>query len=456
MNQPPLVPSPPLLNLLEWIVQPLDFLERNSARYGDYFGVSLAKLPTFYFISQPQAIEQIFTAGSNQFDSGRTNSILRRTLGDNSLLLLDGERHKRHRQLLMPPFHGERMRAYAELIVKLTEALTQAWKSQQTFAVRPTMQQISLQVILQAVFGLTEGERYRQLQAALQEMLDITMSRIGFASNFFPLLQRNWGTWSLGGRFSRAMQQINTLLYAEIDERRQAFDPSRTDILTLLLSARDEAGEPMSNEELRDELMTLLVAGHETTATALSWALYWIHSLPDVKQTLLAELDSWNGDLSTVAKLPYLNAVCCETLRIYPVGFIAEIRITQSPFQLMDYQFPAESYLIPCIYLVHQRPDLYPEPKRFKPERFLERQFSPYEFLPFGGSNRRCIGAAFAMFEMKLVLATILKHYQLTLAESRPVVPVRRGVTIAPQGGIKLRFVAERPVSTPASQAALT
>jgi unspecific monooxygenase len=441
----PVVSTPPLWNLLEWIIQPLTFLERNAARYGDCFSVSLGNYPPFHFVSHPEAVEQIFTAGADQFESGRANSsILQRTLGDNSLLLLDGARHKRHRQLLMPPFHGERMRAYEALIIQLTQSLTQSWKTEQSFSVRPMMQKISLQIILEAVFGLTEGERCRQLQEALQEMLDLTTSRIGFAGNFFPILQKDLGAWSPGARFIKVMQQINRLLYAEIDERRQSFDSDRSDILTLLLSARDEAGQPMSNEELRDELMTLLVAGHETTATALSWALYWVHLLPEVKQTLLAELDNVT-DSSAITKLPYLNAVCCETLRIYPVGFITQLRITQSSFQMLDYEFPPESYLIPCIYLIHQRPDLYPEPKRFKPERFLERQFSPYEFLPFGGSNRRCIGAAFALFEMKLVLATVLRQYELSLAEPRPVIPIRRGVTIAPKSGVKLRFVAERP-----------
>lgn len=439
MRQSPLIPTPPLWNLLQWIVQPIDFLERCAARYGDCFTVKFSKLTPFTFFSDPQAIEQIFTA-AHQFESGRANTILRRTLGDNSLLLLDGERHKRQRQLLMPPFHGERMRAYGELIGQVTEAVAQSWPIDQPFSIRSSMQEISLQVILQAVFGLTEGQRYQNLKQLLKDMLEFTTSRFSFATNFFPLLQRDLGAWSPGGRFVRLMQQINQLLYAEINDRRQQFDPNRSDILTLLLSARDEAGEAMSDQELRDELMTLLVAGHETTATALSWAFYWIHALPTVRTKLLAELDSLGADRDpgSIAKLPYLNAVCSETLRIYPVAFIAQLRIAQTPVEVNGYPFQPEALLIPCIYLVHHRSDLYPEPKQFRPERFLERQFSPYEFLPFGGSNRRCIGAAFALFEMKLVLVTILRQYQLKLAETSPVLPVRRGVTIAPQGGIRM------------------
>lgn len=253
------------------------------------------------------------------------------------------------------------------------------------------------------------------------------------------------------------MQAINRLIYAEIADRRRAFDPTRSDILTLLLSARDEAGEAMSDEELRDELMTLLVAGHETTATALTWAMYWIHTIPSVKQKLLAELDALDNraDPGTIAKLPYLNAVCSETLRIYPVGFIAQLRIVQSPISVAGYPFAAEDVLIPCIYLVHHRSDLYPEPNQFRPERFLERQFSPYEYLPFGGSNRRCIGAAFALFEMKLVLATILRQYELELDEPNPVKPVRRGVTIAPNSPMPMKFVQHRQPTEDSSQVAM-
>jgi unspecific monooxygenase len=186
--------------------------------------------------------------------------------------------------------------------------------------------------------------------------------------------------------------------------------------------------------------MTLLIAGHETTATALTWALYWIHRLPDVKEKLLGELDSLGDepDKSAIARLPYLNAVCSETLRIYPIAILAFPRIVKSLLQVMGYEFEPGTMLAPCIYLTHRREDLYPEAEQFKPERFLERQFSPYEYLPFGGGNRRCIGAAFALFEMKLALASILSRFELALADNRPVHPVRRGLTMAPAGGVRM------------------
>jgi cytochrome P450 len=238
----------------------------------------------------------------------------------------------------------------------------------------------------------------------------------------------------------RQQKQIDELIYAELQERRSHPDSSRSDILTLLMSARDEQGQPMTDQELRDELLTLLIAGHETTASALTWALYWIHSLPEVHEKLLAEINSSSGasDPTVLAKLPYLNAVCQETLRIYPVAMLTLPRIVKSPINIMGYEFEPETTIMGCIYLTHQREDIYPEPKSFKPERFLEKQFSPYQYLPFGGSNRRCIGMAFALFEMKLALATIVSRYQLALTDKHLPKPVRRGVTLSPSSSFKM------------------
>lgn len=223
-------------------------------------------------------------------------------------------------------------------------------------------------------------------------------------------------------------------------------DTERTDILSLLLMARDEAGQPMTDVELRDQLMTMLIAGYETTASALTWALYWVHSLPEVYNKLVNEIDSISTDTdpSAITRLPYLTAVCQETLRIYPIVLTTLNRIVNAPLQIMGYQFDSGTVLTGCIYLTHQREDLYPEPKRFKPERFIERQFSSYEYLPFGGGNRTCIGMTFAMFEMKLVLATILNKKQLALVEQFPIKPVRRGPTIAPASSLQFVVTGQR------------
>lgn len=420
-------------------------------RYGDISVAFKNRNPLFVHLSRPAAIRQIFNADPQKFEVGSSNDPLRPLLGENSLVLLDGDRHQRQRKLLMPPFHGDRMRTYGQLICEITEQAIASWPIQKPFSIRAAMQDISLRVILSAVFGLhaEQGQRYETLRQLITKLLDSFGSPLSSLLLFFPSLQKDWGPWSPWGRFLRLRGQIDRLLYEEIEQRRQNFDPNREDILSLLLSARDEAGQPMTDRELRDELMTLLVAGHETTASALAWAFYWIDRLPQVRDRLLAELDSLPPDApaSAITKLPYLNAVCCETLRIYPIAITAFTRVAKVPLEIAGYQFEPGTVFIVSTYLTHHREDLYPEPKQFKPERFLERQFSPYEFLPFGGGNRLCIGAAFAQYEMKLVLATVLSRCELKRhngasffgrKHSHPVKPVRRGLTMAPPNNLQM------------------
>jgi cytochrome P450 len=373
---------------------------------------------------------------------GEVNSILSPLLGDYSIIMLEGDPHRKRRKLLMPPFHGEKIQAYGQLICDLTDKIFSQIPPDQPFIARAVTQDISLQVILKAVYGIYEGERYQQLKYLLASISDIFRSPLSSALLFFSFLQKDWGAWSPWGHFLRQRQQIDKLIYQEIAERREKGYGERQDILSLLMSARDEDGQPMSDGELRDELMTLMFAGHETTATAMAWALYWIHRLPKVHQRLLAELKQLGDSpsLMEIAKLPYLTAVCQETLRIYPVGMLTFPRVVQEPMELLGYELEPKKVVVGCIYLTHQREDLYPEPKQFKPERFLEHQYSPYEFLPFGGGVRRCIGEALAQLEMKLVLATILSHYQLTLASGRPEKPQRRGVTLSPAGGVPMKL----------------
>ncbi|MBW4551708.1 MAG: cytochrome P450 [Aphanocapsa sp. GSE-SYN-MK-11-07L] len=432
--------SPALVQLLEWIFNPLGYLQTNHQKFGDCFQMHFTGFPPFVMVSHPEMIEQIFTAPASQFDVGNSNFLLLPTLGENSLLLLDGDRHQRQRQLLMPPFHGERMRAYGQLICQITEQVIDQWQLDQPFTLRDSMQEISLQLIIEAVFGVREGDRVVQLKRLLQELIEAMTSVSGTVAMFFSSLQLDLGDWSPSGKLLRRRAQIDQLIFAEIAERRQTPNPDRTDILNLMMLAVDEAGQPMTDQELRDELMTLLIAGHETTATALTWSIYWIHRLPAVKDKLLQELASLpdHPDPSSIAKLSYLSAVCSETLRIYPIALMTQLRTVKAPFQCGNHLFPPGTILAGCIHLLHQRPDLYPDPEQFRPERFLERQFSAYEYIPFGGGNRRCIGAAFALFEMKLALATILSHCQLTLAETKPVLPKRRGLTMTAAGGVKM------------------
>jgi unspecific monooxygenase len=447
--------QPRLLQLIQWISNPLRVLDTCSQRYGDTFTLRLASFKPLVFFSHPQAIQEIFTADVKQFDSGRANEIVRPLVGEHSLLLLDGTSHQRQRRLLMPPFHGERMHSYSQIIYEITQQVASQWTVGKPIEVRAAMQDITLEVILHAVFGLRQGTRYQQLKLLLAAMLNMTDSPLSSSVLFFKILQQDLGDWSPWGQMMRRKQQIYHLLQEEIDERRGQSELTGNDVLSLMMSARDEQGQPMTDAELQDELMTLLFAGHETTATALAWAFYWIHKQPEIHQKVLHELDSLgdNPDLMAIARLPYLSAVCAETLRIYPVVFFAFPRMAKSPVKIMGHEFDANTTLIPCIYLTHRRDDLYPEPNQFKPERFIDRQFSPYEYLPFGGGNRRCVGLALAQLEMKLVLATILSRYQLALADAKPIKPIRRGLTIAPSGGIAMIVQGRRQPQPQGSQA---
>ncbi len=441
--------TPALLQTLQWVFHPLEYMETNFQRFGDMFQAEISPVNSepLILVNHPQAIQYLLTHdNSNEITApGEVNILAKPLLGENSLILLNGKQHRQRRQLVMPPFHGDRMKAYGELICSITREVIDEWQLHQSFSARDAMQKITMRVILQAVFGLHQGDRYRQLEQLLAQRLNTISTPLASILVFFPQLAIDLGPQSIGGKIHRTVEQIDRLLYAQIRERRANLDPAQTDVLSLLLSAKDETGRGLTDEELHDELMTLLIAGHETTATALAWALYWIHKLPQVRLKLTKELEPWeqSNDFTSIARLPYLTAVCNETLRIYPVALVTLPRRVEKPMRLMNYDLEAGSLLMGCIYLVHHREELYPKSKEFRPERFLERQFSPYEFLPFGGGIRRCVGAALAMYEMTLILKTIMSHCELELAETKPVKPQRRGGTLAPAGGIKLKKVGD-------------
>lgn len=419
----------PFLHSLKWRGRFLEFLEYCVGRYGDIFTFRVVGSRPFVVVSHPQAIKEIFTAPVGHFDSGKANQAFRPLLGNNSLLLLDGIEHQQQRKLLLPPFHGEHLSKYGQITCSITQQEIQQWAVDRPFAIRPQVQAVTLRIILQIIFGSQQEPSVEPLDRCLSELVD------SFISPFW------WQRFS----FPQKKQQLDELLYARIRQRRQETACSTTDILSLLLSARDEAGAALTDEEIRDELITLIMAGYETTTTAVLWALYWVAKLPQVREKLDKELCSlgFNPAPSEIAQLSYLGAVCSETLRIYSITGFTFDRVVKVPLSIMGYQFEPGTVLSPCTYLTHQREDLYPLPKQFQPERFLERQFSPYEYYPFGGGNRRCIGMAFAQMEIKLVLATILSHLHLSLADDRPVRPVGRGVTLTPP--LSLEMVANRP-----------
>jgi len=442
----------PFLQQIQWVIDPVGYMETAAQKYPDIFTAEIFGFGnSIVFVNEPQAIQQLLTNDRKQFSApGELNSILKPILGNSSVIMLDGDRHKKRRQLVMPSFHGSRMQNYGQLIFDLTTKVfdslsvdkTLSKNSNGTFLARDAMQDISLQIILQAVFGLYDGDRCQQLKELLSKMTELFISPLTSAVLFFPFLQKDLGAWSPWGNFVRQREQIDKLLYLEIAERRANNDPNRTDILSMLLLAVDEEGKFMTDEELRDELLSLLLVGHETTATAMSWALYWIHRLPEVKAKLMHEIESVSDpqDWMSIFKLPYLTAVCNETLRIHPVAMVTFPRVAEEPVELLGYKLEPKTIVLGCIYLLQHREDLYPDADKFRPERFLERQFSSYEFMPFGAGVRRCIGEALAQFEMKIVLATIISRYNLELCDRKAVKPQRRGVTLAPTGGIKMSF----------------
>jgi cytochrome P450 family 110 len=332
------------------------------------------------------------------------------------------------------------MKYYGESICKITQEVTKKWQPEMRISMQEVMPDITLQIILQVVFGISPGERYEQLKKLLSALLDDITTPWYSSLFFFPPLQKDLGEWSPWGNYLKRREYIDKLIYAEIAQRRLENDESRTDVLSLLLSVRDENGEQMRDDELRDQLVSLLLLGYETTAGVLTWLFYLIHHHKDVKSKLKNELDSLGNSPQPedIAQLPYLAAVCQETLRLHPIALICTPRMVLEAVEIDGNEYEYGTVLVPCIYLAHRRQQVYSEAKLFLPERFLNQKFSAYEFLPFGGGYRGCIGSAFSLYEMKLVLATILSRFQLTLADSRSVKPVRRGITIVPSGGVPM------------------
>lgn len=441
--------TPALLQTLQLIANPTKFIAKCASQYGDTFTLRVLGLnsPPVVFFSQPQAIKEIFALPLEQFDFKKATHVFKPLMGEQSLILQEGKSHQRQRQLMLPPFHGDRMKAYGQTICQITHKVVEQWTAGESIAINHFLPDITLQIILQVVFGINPGERYDKLKIMLSSLLEDITTPWYSSLFFFPPLQQDLGAWSPWGHYIRRLKQIDNLIYAEIAQRRLENDLSRTDILSMLMSARDENGQSMTDIELRDQLVSLLLLGYETTAGALAWAFYLIHSHAQVLDKLRHEIDSL-GDHpqpEAIATLPYLTAVCQESLRIHPIALICTPRMVKESVQVTGYSFCAETIIVPCIYLAHRRTETYPQPEKFQPERFLNQKFSPFEYLPFGGGSRGCIGAAFSLYEMKLVLASVLSRFELALANQRPVYPVRRGITIVPSSsGVQMVVKASR------------
>lgn len=359
-------------------------------------------------------------------------------VGSNSLFLIAGERHKEERKLLRPPFHGQRMRGQGETIVEITREVFGQMKPGEKFVAQDAFMRISLEIIIRVIFGATEQEEIDTLVEAIDELL----GNLNPLLLFSPKLQvapLGLGPWA---KFQERIARLHALLEKRIEAHRESGPGD--DILSMLLESRYEDGSSMSTEAMRDELMTLLFAGHETTAIALSWALYHLHRTPGTLKTLRAELDGDKEEDPVVrSKLPYLQGVCQETLRISPI--ITDIlRNLDAPCEFMGVQVKKGWNLAVSIVTIHFDPNIYEDPEAFQPERFIDRKYSPFEYMPFGGGHRRCIGAAFAMFEMAVVLDTLLREFDLSLEETGEVKPVRRNITMGPETGIRMKFLSKR------------
>ena len=396
------------------------------ARYGDTFRLQIAYEGTWVFVSDPQEVKKVFTSDPKLLHAGEANRILLPVVGRHSLLLLDEDAHMEHRKLLLPPFHGPRMKRYGELMSEIAAEEIERWPMGTPYKLRPRMQAITLEIILRAVFGVRDGERLERLRFQLRRLLDMVTDpkRAIFLIALGPERIRDFGP------FKRDIARVDSLIYEEIAERRGADDlGEREDILSLMLQARHEDGTPMSDTEVRDELVTLLVAGHETTATSLAWAVERLVRHPDKLERLTAEVADGREE--------YLTAVIQETLRLRPVISLVN-RTLKEPMEFGGYELPAGVKVAPCIYLVHRRPDVYPEPDRFLPERFLDQAPGTYTWIPFGGGVRRCLGASFAEFEMKQVLAAIVTKLDVNATAPDAERVSRRAITLTPSRGARV------------------
>jgi len=434
---------PRALQTAIWMRKAQWLMDTCQARFGDMFTLKIANEGTWVITSDPDTIKQVFTGDPSKLHAGEANRILLPVLGPNSVLLLDDERHLSQRKLLLPPFHGERMQRYGELMGSIAAEEIERWPLGEPYPLRPRMQAVTLEIILRAVFGVDEGPRMEHLRDELRRLLDLATSPL-HGTLLTVLGPRRVMRLP---RSRRERERLDRPIYEEIARRRRATDlAEREDIMSLLLQATHEDGTPMSDEELRDELVTLLVAGHETTANALAWAAERLCRHPEKLQRLSDEVAAGDG--------AYLDAVVQETLRLRPVISIV-LRKLVEPMQIGGRVLPAGVSIVPSIHLVHRRADVYPRPDEFLPERFLESEGGKapgtYTWIPFGGGIRRCLGAAFAQFEMEVVLRELVSRRSLAPVRPRSERVYRRAITETPRHDAEVVLAAREQAATPSS-----
>ena len=421
---PPGPRAPSAVQTLGWWARPHAYMERLRASYGKRFTLRLFATPPFVMHSEPEHVKEIFTAPPESLHPGEGAGILEPIVGKNSVILLDESAHLEQRKLMLPAFHGERMERLSELVDEVTEREVAGWPRGEPFELHPRLQALTMEVILRAVFGLDPGSRLDGLRDRLTGMMQFSSNPI----SMLPPLQRLFGERGPYGGFFQLRDEADALLFELIDERR-AEGGDRDDVLSMLLEARhDDDGSPMSAQELRDELMTLLVAGHETTASELAWAFVRLTREPGVRAHLTDDVDGGDGS--------YLAATINETLRRRPVLPNAAPRLVNQPIEVGGWHYEPGVCLVANSYLLHHDPEIYPDPYAFRPERFLDSEPGTYTLIPFGGGRRRCLGASFAILEMKAVLRAVFSTLELDPAQSLELTR-RRAITVSPRVGAR-------------------
>lgn len=430
---PPGPRLPPLVQTLAFLFGARRYFDACRRRYGDVVWMSTAFDRGFVMVFDPEVVKQVFQAPPDRLRAGEANAVLAPLLGSRSVLLLDGAEHLRQRKLLLPPFHGRRLQAHESVMRDAADAQIDAWPTDEPFALQPSMQALTLRVITTTIFGVTDPARRDELERRVRATLQPLGRRVGIL--MFVISRGRFGDSEATRRFDASKRALDEVLFAEIARRREADDlDERDDVLSMLLQTVDQHGAGMTDQELRDELVTLLVAGHETTSTGLAWALDLLMHDPRV----LAR--AREGDPA------YLDAVVKEALRLRPVVPGIGRVVRGGPFELAGYTLPEGVEINPSISGMHRRGESYPDPKAFRPERFLgDGAPDGYTWIPFGGGTRRCLGASFAQQEMRIVLQRILERAELAPVRRRPERVRRQGITLVPRDGVRVRLVSRRP-----------
>jgi len=435
MKQVESLKTPAWWQKIELIIAPIGYWERAFQSHPEAFWVKGvdwgSPLMMFY---TPKAAQQIIENREKHLEVASFPSELRAVFGDNSVVSREGDRHKILRKILMPPLHGKQVRSYGKSICDVTHQVIQQLPTNQPFSAWEVAQDITLQILIEILFGAAKKERYQQMKNLVASLLNLFADKTAG----FPLLRifsKVLGKGNLGQKFIQTKQEIEQLIYAEMADRRTVTELEKTDILSLLMSFRDEQGQPLNDVEILDNFLALSTVS-EGAIAAICWSWYSLYRNPEIQDKLLKEIENLGefSDPISLYRLPYLTAVCNETLRMYPVTMLILPRRVKTPTEIGGYELQPGNIVSVSNYLLHRQENLYPEPNNFKPERFLERQFSVYEFLPFGGGSRSCLGADLSLYLMKLILATIVSSYRLKLADNQFIKPQNRNTNLVPVG----------------------